>query len=160
MKVTTKKVVTIEYTLKDDTGSVIDSSEGHGPLAFIHGIGQIIQGLEKALEGMSSGEQFKVSIPPAEAYGHRDESLAKTVNKSNFGGAENIEVGMQFEASNGDEVVLVTITDIEGDNVTVDANHPLAGMTLHFSGKIVGVRDPSKEELEHGHVHGEGGHHH
>lgn len=160
MKVTTKKVVTIEYELKDDEGAVIDSSEGHGPLAFIHGVGQIIQGLEKALEGMTVGENFKVSIPPAEAYGLRDENLEKVVNRSNFGGAAKLEVGMQFEASNGDEMVLVSITDIDGDNITVDANHPLAGMTLHFSGKIVGVRDPSKEELDHGHVHGEGGHHH
>jgi len=154
MLVEKNKVVSIDYTLTDDKGTVLDSSQAHGPLSYIHGVGQLIPGLESALEGKSAGDSLDVSIPPAEAYGERDESLKLIIPKDQFSGVEDIELGMQFEAMNGNEVQVVTVVGIDGDNVTVDGNHPLAGVTLNFAVTVVDVRDATEEELSHGHVHG------
>lgn len=160
MKIEHQKVVSIHYTLKDDNGTVLDSSEGRDPLAYIQGMGNIIPGLESQLLGKSAGDSLNVSIPPAEAYGEFDANQIVQVSRSQFEGVKDLAVGMQFTASGPDGNQMVTITKIENDTVTIDGNHPLAGMTLHFSVNIVGVREATADELSHGHVHGPGGHHH
>ncbi len=160
MSVAVNKVVTIHYTLTNDEGKVLDSSEGHEPLAYIHGGGNIIPGLEKALTGRAVGDQFNVSIPPEEGYGKRDEDLVQTVPKNAFQGVDEILPGMQFQAQTPEGIQLVTVIKVEGDEVTLDGNHPMADLTLNFSVEITSIRDASQEELDHGHVHGPGGHHH
>jgi FKBP-type peptidyl-prolyl cis-trans isomerase SlyD len=160
MSVAANKVVTIHYTLTNDEGKVLDSSEGHEPLAYIHGGGNIIPGLEKALTGRAVGDQFNISIPPEEGYGKRDEDLVQTVPKNAFQGVDEILPGMQFQAQTPEGIQLVTVIKVEGDEVTLDGNHPMADLTLNFSVEITSIRDASQEELDHGHVHGPGGHHH
>jgi FKBP-type peptidyl-prolyl cis-trans isomerase SlyD len=160
MQVAKNKVVSIDYTLKNDAGEVIDSSEGHEPLLYLHGAQNIVPGLETALEGKATGDRIEVSIGPEEAYGERNDALQQVVAREAFQGVEDLEVGMQFRAESNAGQQIVTITAIEGDEVTVDGNHPLAGETLNFDVTVVDVRDASAEELEHGHVHGPGGHHH
>lgn len=160
MKVADNKVVTIDYTLKDDQDSVIDTSAGHEPLSYIQGAGNLIPGLEKALVGKAPGDSVQVSIPPDEAYGDRDESLVQAIPRSRFERTEEIEVGMQFQTEGQAGAQLVTVVSVDGDDIAVDANHPLAGMTLNFDVKVVDVRDATQEEISHGHVHGPGGHHH
>lgn len=161
MQIDKHKVATIEYTLTDQQSAVIDSSEGGEPLSYIHGTGNIIPGLEEALSGKAPGDELQVTIPPEHAYGERDDSLLQVVPKDRFESPEEIQVGMQFHAqSNSGDPYVVTVVDVDKDNVTVDGNHPLAGMTLHFDVKVVDVRDATKEELDHGHAHGPGGHHH
>lgn len=159
MKITDKKVALIHYTLKNAGGEVLDSSEGHDPLAYLHGEGNIIAGLEEALSGKSAGDKFEVSVEAAEAYGEYDESLVQPVPKEQFGEHE-VEVGMQFHADTAIGPRVVTVTAIADKEVVIDANHQLAGEDLHFSVEVVEVRDASEEELEHGHAHGAGGHHH
>ncbi|MDQ6966361.1 MAG: peptidylprolyl isomerase, partial [Mariprofundaceae bacterium] len=141
-------------------GGVIDSSEGHEPLAYIHGSGFLIPGLENKMEGKQAGDAFKVTVEPADAYGVRDDSLVKEVERDMVGEVENLVAGMQFQAETEDGMEVVTVTAVAEDTVTVDGNHPLADVTLNFDVKVVDVRDATAEELEHGHVHGAGGHHH
>lgn len=160
MKVADNKVVVIDYTLKDNDGEVIDSSEGGGPLAYLHGAGNIVEGLEEALTGKETGEEVHASIEPAKAYGERYEEMKQDVPKELFGGVESIEVGMQFQSETEQGPVLVTVVAVSDEMVTVDGNHPLAGVHLNFDVTIREVRDASAEEIEHGHVHGEGGHQH
>jgi len=159
MTIQRNKVVTINYTLTDETGSLLESSEGQEPLTYLHGVGNLIPGLEASLEGKSAGASLKVSVPPEEAYGVWDQEKVMDIPKSQFSGVENVEAGMQFsvESEAGEEVV--TVSKVEGDAVTIDANHPLAGKTLTFDVTIVGIREATAEELDHGHVHGHGGHH-
>ena len=162
MQVAKNAVVTIDYTLTNDAGHVVDSSKGEGrqPLPYIHGMGGLIPGLEKALEGKNPGDELSVAVPPEEAYGPRDEKLVSSVPKSAFGN-NLITVGAQFRTQDkhGHNQV-VTVTKIDAESVTIDANHPLAGATLHFDVTIKEVREATNEELEHGHVHGAGGHQH
>lgn len=160
MQISTGKVVSIDYTLTDDAKKIIDSSEGGDPLTYLHGVGQLIRGLEKELEGKSKGDQLDVTIPPAEGYGLRDEAKISVVPRKAIQGAGPLEVGMQLQASTGHGHQIVTITKIEGDDISLDANHPLAGATLHFDVTVRDVRAATPEELDHGHVHGPGGHHH
>ncbi|MEJ2644706.1 MAG: peptidylprolyl isomerase [Gammaproteobacteria bacterium] len=161
MEVAKHKVVLIDYTLTDAEGTVLDSSQGSEPLAYIHGIGNIIPGLEEALEGKSAGDALQVSVPPAQAYGERDNALTQAVPRDRFEGADEVKVGMQFHTmSEGGAQQVVTVIDVADDNVTIDANHPLAGVTLNFDVNVVEVRDATEEELAHGHVHGPGGHDH
>lgn len=161
MQIAPKTAVYIDYTLKNDVGDVLDSSEGHAPLAYLQGFGNIIPGLEKALEGKSVGDELEVSIEPQDAYGDYSAELVAVVPRTAFQGVEQLEPGMQFHASSPTGgMQVVTIRDVEGDDVTVDGNHPLAGQRLHFKVKVINVREPSAEELEHGHIHGEGGHQH
>ena len=160
MEITADRVVTIHYTLKDDKGAVIDSSSGGEPLAYIQGHGNLVAGLEKALEGKQDGNTLAVVVPPAEGYGERDESLIQRVPKRALQGSGEIKKGMQFQARTEDGMRLFTVTAVVGDMVTLDGNHPLADHTLHFDVEVVGVREATTEELEHGHVHGAGGHHH
>lgn len=160
MQIANRHAVSFHYTLTDDQGNVIDSSDGREPLAYIHGEGHIVPGLEKALEGRSAGDQFKVDVAPEEGYGPRHAELIQVVPRAAFQGVEDLQPGMQFQGRNDQGSINVTVSKIEGDNVTVDGNHPLAGQTLHFAVEITNVREASDEELSHGHVHGEGGHHH
>ena len=160
MKIAHEKVVSIHYTLKSDDGTVLDSSSGGHPLAYLHGFGNIIPGLETALEGKVRGEKLSVTIDPGQGYGARDERLVQAVPRSAFKGVQDLAPGMQFQAQGPDGTRLVVVTEVATDIVTVDANHPLAGQTLHFQVEISDVRDATAEELEHGHVHGPGGHHH
>lgn len=160
MQIANNVVASIEYTLTDDQGTVIDSSAGGEPLAYLHGAGNIIPGLEDALEGKKVGDSFKISIPPAEGYGEKNDALLQVVPRSMFQGVDQVEVGMQFHAQTDYGMQVITVAKVEGDNVTVDGNHPLAGQTLNFDVKVVEVRAATSEELEHGHVHGPGGHHH
>ncbi len=160
MQISKHKVVTLDYTLTNDGGEVLDTSKGQEPLAYIHGTGFMIPGLENALEGKAAGNSFSVTVEPKDGYGERDDELVKVVEQAMFGGVDRLEVGMQFQAETDDGIEMVTVTAMEGDKVTVDGNHPLADVTLNFEVQIVGVREASKEELEHGHVHGAGGHDH
>lgn len=160
MQVQNDHVVSIDYTLKNDAGDVMDTSEQNGPLAYLHGHQNIIPGLEKALDEKSVGDNFTVSIEPADAYGERDERMIQTVPRSMFQGVDEIEPGMRFQAQTEGGVTVVTIKEVNGDEITLDGNHELAGETLHFDVEIKDVRPASEEELEHGHVHGPDGHEH
>ena len=160
MHIAKHKVVSINYTLTDHTDTVLDSSAGGDPLVYIHGSGHIIPGLENALNGKVVGDALKVTVPPQEAYGLRDEVLKQTVPRDRFEPGADIHVGMRFQSPTDDGVEIVTVTHLDDQSVTVDANHPLAGMTLNFDVEVLAVRDASAEELSHGHVHGAGGHHH
>jgi len=148
------RVVSIDYKLQDSKGEVIDASEASEPLIYLHGNNNIIPGLEKHLLGKTDGDQVSCVVPATEGYGVRDESLIFKVSKADFGEGASIEEGMQFEAHGEEGAQIVTVTKIEGDEVTVDANHPLAGEELHFTVKVVEVREATPEELQHGHVHG------
>ncbi|MEX1139161.1 MAG: peptidylprolyl isomerase [Bacteroidota bacterium] len=160
MKIEKDSVVSIEYTLTDERGEVLDSSKEHGePLAYIHGAGNIIPGLENVLLGKSAGEKFTVSIAPENGYGIRDERHVAKVARDQFKGVDDLEVGMQFRTEGSGHSQVVTVTAVEKDTVLVDANHPLAGKTLNFDVSVVSVRKATAEELSHGHVHGPGGHH-
>ena len=159
MKVARNSVVTIDYTLTDSDGSVLDTSTGREPLVYLHGNGNIIPGLESVLVGKSAGEHLNVSIPPVHAYGELDAEKVMEIPREQFAGITEISVGMQFSARSDHGEHAVTVTNVGSDTITVDANHPLAGKTLNFDVTIVGVREATKEELDHGHVHGPGGHH-
>lgn len=159
MTVSKDKVVSIEYKLTDDGGSVLDSSEGRGALSYIHGHGNLVSGLETELEGKEDGTPFEAHVAPGEGYGDYDEELLFSVPKERFKEFSDLEVGMQFEAETDQGHQIMAIKSIEGESVVVDANHPLAGQVLHFEGTIVGVRDATKDEITHGHVHDEDHHH-
>ncbi|HEX7030418.1 MAG TPA: peptidylprolyl isomerase [Gammaproteobacteria bacterium] len=160
MQISANKVVSIHYTLKNDAGDVLDSSSGREPLAYLQGAGNIVPGLEKALEGKSAGETVNVSVAPEEGYGPRHDGLVQDVPREAFQGVEDIQPGMQFHAQGPQGPMVVTVVEAGDDAVKVDGNHPLAGETLHFDVEVTDVRDATDEEKEHGHVHGEGGHHH
>ena len=148
--------VRFNYILKDEIGNVIDQSQGE-PLAYLHGHNNIIPGLEKELEGKSAGDSLTAVIEPADAYGEYQEQAVQQVPRANFQGVDNIQPGMQFQSEAEGQVMLVTVTDVNEDTVTVDANHPLAGKKLSFDVEIVEVRAATEDELNHGHVHGVGG---
>lgn len=158
MQIADRSVASFHYTLTNDKGEVLDSSSGREPLFYLHGAGNIVQGLEKAMTGRSAGDKFSVQVSPEEGYGRRDPKLVQSVPKRAFRGAGELRPGMQFRSDGGSGSVVITA--IHGDMVTVDGNHPLAGATLHFDIEITEVREASEEELQHGHVHGAGGHHH
>jgi FKBP-type peptidyl-prolyl cis-trans isomerase SlyD len=160
MQITKNAVASIEYELKDDAGEVIDTSEGGEPLTYLHGAGNLIPGLESELEGKSSGDALKVRIEPENAYGERHEEMVQDVPRSELPDGAEIEPGTQLEAQGPGAVQVVTVIEVNGDVVKLDGNHPLAGVRLNFDVKVVDVREATAEELEHGHVHGAGGHDH
>jgi len=161
MKVGKDKVVLMHYTLKNDAGDVIDSSDGADPLPFLQGHGNIIPGLESALEGSKVGDKLDVSIKPEEGYGERMKDAIQEIPSSALQGVDEVKVGMQLQSQDKDgNAFLVSVTKIEDDKITVDGNHPLAGQTLHFSVSIESVRKAEAEELSHGHVHADGQHNH
>ena len=161
MKVGKDKVVLMHYTLKNDAGDVIDSSDGADPLPFLQGHGNIIPGLESALEGSKVGDKLDVSIKPEDGYGERMKNAIQEIPSSALQGIDEVKVGMQLQSQDQDgNAFLVTVTKVEDDKITVDGNHPLAGQTLHFSVSIESIRKAETEELSHGHVHADGNHHH
>lgn len=160
MQIEVQKVVTLNYTLTDNEGTVIDESKDSS-FAYLHGASNIIPGLENALTGKQAGESLSVSVAPEDGYGERDAARTQSVPKNMFPEDAEIEIGMQFHAQGpNEETIVVTVTELEDETVTVDGNHPLAGVKLNFTVEIIEVRDASQEEIEHGHVHGPGGHHH
>lgn len=154
MTIADNKVVSIHYTLTNTEGNVLDKSDGEQPLVYIHGANNIIPGLEKALTSKAVGDKVNVTIAPEEAYGERNEEMINVVPRSMFGGDMVVEEGMQFQADGNTGPVIVTVTKIVGDEITVDGNHPLAGETLIFDVEIADIRDATADELSHGHVHG------
>ncbi|MDR1586472.1 MAG: peptidylprolyl isomerase [Treponema sp.] len=154
MNVTKNRVVSIDYTLMDDRDNLIDTTSGAEPLDYLHGFENIIPGLEKALEGKSRGDHFSVNIPAAEAYGERDETLIAEIPLENFRGIDEVKPGMQFHTHDSNGIRLITVTRVADNTVTVDGNHPLAGLNLAFDVTVAGVREASEEELMHGHIHG------
>mgnify|MGYP002630863495 FL=1 len=161
MSIKDNSAVSFHYSLADDEGQQLDSSAGKEPLAYLHGAGNIIPGLENALAGKAVGDSMTVAVSAAEGYGEVQQELIQDVPRTSFQGVEQIEVGMQFEAQTGQGgTVPVTVTAVTDETVTVDGNHPLAGKNLNFDVSIEAVRDATAEELEHGHVHGPGGHEH
>lgn len=156
MQISKNKVASIHYTLRDDEGTIIDSSEGREPLQYLHGAGNLIPGMEEGLEGKSQGEKLNLTIEPEKGYGEKDENLIQEVPRSAFGD-QQVTAGMRFSTNQGG---VVTVTDVGMNSVTVDGNHPLAGVQLNFAVEIVDVRNATEDEISHGHVHGAGGHHH
>lgn len=160
MKVSDNAVISIDYILKDDNGNIIDQSDKSDPLVYLHGASNIIPGLESALSGKAVGEEISVRVSPEEAYGVRDDDKKQAVPRNMFG-EEEIAVGAQYHAQGPDgQHLTVTVVSVSDEEIVVDGNHPLAGMHLNFDVTVVDIRDATKEELEHGHVHGPGGHHH
>lgn len=154
MQIRENCVVSIHYILTNGSGEQLDSSEGQEPFVYLHGSRGIIPGLEKALEGKSAGDEFKVTIPPGEAYGEVNDGLIQTIPREAFAGIDNLEVGMQFQTRDPDGQTLnIMVKELDDDNVMIDANHPLAGQALHFDVSITEVREATTEELDHGHVH-------
>ncbi|MDD1612881.1 MAG: peptidylprolyl isomerase [Methylococcaceae bacterium] len=154
MQVANNMAVSIHYTLTNDEGEVIDSSIGSDALVYLHGKGNIISGLEQALAGKEVGEEFTVRIPAEDAYGEFMPERVQVIPRSMFEGIDHLEVGMQFHADVSSGPGIVAIVDIDGDDITIDGNHPLAGMPLTFDVEIVDIRPATHEELEHGHIHG------
>jgi FKBP-type peptidyl-prolyl cis-trans isomerase SlyD len=160
MQIANDSAVFMHYTLKNSAGDVIDSSVGQEPLAYIHGRGDIVVGLEKALTGRSAGDKFEVSIPPSEGYGVHRADRVQAVPREAFDPGAEIKPGMRFQAQSEGGAMVVTVIDVSDTEVTIDGNHPLAGEMLNFAIDIVNVRAATEEELSHGHIHGAGGHHH
>ncbi len=160
MNISKNSVVSIHYTLTDDQKKVLDSSSEKDPLVYLHGSGGIIPGLERALEGLHAGDPFQVTLAPEDAYGPRDEKMIQSILKSEFKENDKIKVGMCFQVNSEDEPFMLTVIEVKDSEVIVDGNHPLAGITLHFDGKVSEIRNATQEELSHGHIHGPGGHHH
>lgn len=155
-----QKVVSFHYTLKDKAGTVLDSSSGDDPLSYLEGVGQIIPGLERQLQGAKVGDKKSVQVSAAEAYGEHDKDLIVEVPR-NVIPKSDVQVGDQFHAQGEDgEPRVVVVTAVGDKTVTVDGNHPLSGQDLHFDVEITEVRDATEEEIEHGHAHGGDGHHH
>lgn len=160
MQISNNTAVSIHYTLTKDDGEVIDSSLGNDVLSYLHGTGSIISGLEKALDGKNAGDRFTAHIPASDAYGLILEDRVQVISRDMFEGIDNIEVGMQFNADVSEGPGIVTVIAIDGDDITIDGNHPLAGMPLNFDIEVVEVRPATEEEIEHGHIHGADGHQH
>ncbi|WP_111641262.1 FKBP-type peptidyl-prolyl cis-trans isomerase [Marinimicrobium alkaliphilum] len=160
MNISNNCVASFHYTLTDGEGKVLDSSEGREPLAYLHGASNIIPGLEKEMSGKTAGDKFKATIPAAEAYGERNDQLIQELPATMFSGVDNVEAGMQFHAQTEQGMQVVTVVSVEGENVTIDANHPLAGIDLTFDVEVTEVREASEDEQAHGHAHGAGGEEH
>lgn len=156
-----RRVVSFHYVLTDKEGTQIDASTGSEPMTYLEGGGQIIPGLENALNTLNKGDKKKVQVAAAEAYGEYDKEMVFDVPRTQFPKGEKIEVGMKFQAGgHGEPSPVFTVTKVSLEHVTVDGNHPLAGKDLFFDVEITDIRQATKEELAHGHVHGHGGHHH
>jgi FKBP-type peptidyl-prolyl cis-trans isomerase SlyD len=160
MQIAKHSVVTIDYTLTAPDGQVLDTSRGKQPLTYLHGVGGIIPGLEAALNGKTAGDAINVTIPPEQGYGQKDPGMVQAVPREAFKGTTDIKPGMQFQAQSPQGPRVVTVVAVNDKEVTVDANHPLAGMELKFDVDVKDVREATPEEISHGHVHGPGGHHH
>ena len=159
MTIRNNAVVTIDYTIKDAEGTLLEESDD-GPLSIIQGLGDLAPGLEKALEGKKAGDEITVTLPPEEAFGEREEDLMITVSMEDFEDSSSVEEGFVFHAEFNGEPMLCTVLSVDGDKVVIDGNHPFAGLELTFEVNVRDVREATPEELDHGHVHDEHGHHH
>lgn len=153
MQIEKDKVVAIDYTLKNDGGEVLDSSQGSEPLSYIQGSGNLIPGVENALEGKNPGDRVEVTVPPETGYGLRDEALVLTIEREQFSEVKDLQEGFRFRMDTPDGPAVFTVMKVDESEVLVDGNHPLAGMTLDFDITVQSVRDATAEELDHGHVH-------
>ena len=160
MHISNDRVVFFDFTLKVDGQDEVDRSVDDEPVAYLHGAGEIVPGLESAFEGKSACDRFQVTVPPVEGFGERDESLCEVVLKEEFEEHADLEVGMQFRVPTDDGDSVVTVVEIGDTSVSLDGNHELAGRVLHFDVTVREVREATPEEIAHGHVHGVGGHHH
>lgn len=156
MLIATNSVVSIHYRLTSTEGEVLDASGPSQPLVYLHGVGNLIPGLERALLGRAAGDSFSVTIAPSDAYGERIADLVQQVPRDLFGEGQELAIGMRFSGNAPQGPINVTITAIEGDQITLDGNHPMAGRTLHFEVTVDAVREATEQELLHGHVHGAG----
>jgi len=156
MQIADKKVVSIHYTLTNGGGEVIDSSRDAEPMVYLHGAQNIIPGLEAALAGKVVGDELAVSIEAADAYGEYNEEMTQVVPRDMFEGVDELEAGMEFQAETAQGVQVIRIAAVDGDQITIDGNHPLAGEKLHFEVNVTEVREATEDELTHGHVHGAG----
>lgn len=160
MKIGKHSVVTMHYTLKNKEGMVLDSSAGREPLVYLHGVGALIPGLEVELNDKQAGDKVNAVIEPKDAYGDIRQDMMHVVSKSGFQGEEELVEGLQVQVDTQHGPQIAVVAKINGEEVTLDLNHPLAGVTLYFDVDVVGVREAEQEEISHGHVHGHGGHHH
>lgn len=152
-------VVNFNYTLTNAAGDVLDKSQDE-PLVYLHGAHNIVPGLENAMLGKKVGDKFQVTVEAEEGYGEYQAEMVQEIPRNMFQGVDDIQVGMQFQAQTDDGIQVVTVKDVTPELVIVDANHPLAGQALTFDVEVVSIRAATTEELEHGHAHGVGGHHH
>ena len=159
MQVADNMAVSIHYPLTNDEGEVLDSSIDDEALVYLQGSGNIISGLENALIGKVVGDKFKVRLDPEDAYGELMDDMIEVISREMFEGIDNVEVGMQFHADVSSGTGVVTVVSIDGDNITIDGNHPLAGQALTFDVEVIDVRAATEEEASHGHIHGENCHH-
>jgi FKBP-type peptidyl-prolyl cis-trans isomerase SlyD len=157
MAVANKKVVSFHYTISNQQGEELESSREKQPMSYLHGYRNIIKGLEEAMTGREEGEQFQVTIDPADAYGERIESNIQRIPAKHFKEARRLEPGQLVSIKTKQGPVQATVIKIGRFNIDVDANHPMAGQTLIFDVEVTGIRDASQEEISHGHVHGPGG---
>ena len=157
LKIEENKVVTFEYTLKNDNGDILDSSENHAPLVYIHGSGNIIPGLESELEGKHIGDKFQATIAPEDAYGIRYDELVQKIDREKLAHLDTIEIGMQLQAYDEEGMQILTIVEVSDKDVTLDGNHPLAGERLHFDVEVTGIREATEEEAMFGLNNGHGG---
>ncbi|MDX1593557.1 MAG: peptidylprolyl isomerase [Gammaproteobacteria bacterium] len=153
MQIRDNTVVSIDYVLTDAEGEVLDRSEEGSPLAYLQGARNIIPGLEKALVGHETGDSVQVEVNPEEGYGQYDQDLVQVVSRDLFEDVDALEPGMRFQAKSDSGSLVVTVTEVSDNGVTVDGNHPLAGQTLNFDVTVTDVREATDEEIEHGHVH-------
>jgi FKBP-type peptidyl-prolyl cis-trans isomerase SlyD len=160
MQISENTVVSIHYTLKNSQGDILDSSSDAEPLTYLHGAGNIIPGLENELSGKSLGDKLEVEVEPDLAYGQRRDELIQKVPRQQFEGIDDLQTGMRFHAQSDNGIQVITVTEIEEEQVTVDANHPLAGEKLFFAVEITDLREATEAEIEHGHVHQDGQHEH
>lgn len=157
MQIGNNSVVSIHYTLKDEHGEILDTSDGRDPLDYLHGAGQIVSGLENELDGRAKGDEFLVVIEPEHGYGSRDETLVNEVPRSEFDSPDEIEVGMQFRIGAEGGTVIMVVAGVGDETVTLDGNHPLAGVSLSFDVSVTGVRAATEDEIKGSrHVHGTG----
>jgi FKBP-type peptidyl-prolyl cis-trans isomerase SlyD len=156
MQIANNTAVTIHYTLTNDAGEELDSTDGGEPLVYLHGRGNIIAGLEKALHDKNVGDKFNVRIEASDAYGEFSEDMIQVVSREMFDGVDNLDIGMQFHTAVNSGSGIITVMKVDGDDITIDGNHPMAGLALNFAVEIVGVRLATKEENSHGHIHGAG----
>ncbi|MGB8633843.1 MAG: peptidylprolyl isomerase [Rhodanobacteraceae bacterium] len=152
MEIADRCVASFNYKLTDNDGQLIDTSEGRAPLAYLHGAGNIVPGLEKELAGKTAGDSFKAEVPPELGYGQHNEAMVQELPSTAFQGVDEVKPGMQFQAQGPQGPLNVMVTKVADDTVTVDGNHPLAGKTLHFDVEVTEVREATSEELEQGHV--------
>ena len=146
-------VVEFHYTLTDNSGKTLDTSEGRAPLAYIQGKQNIVPGLEKQMNGKNVGDKFSAQVPAAEAYGPYYEGMVQSVDKAQFDGIENLQIGMQFQVQTEQGALIVAVKEIQDNSVVLDGNHPLAGVDLTFDVEVVSVRAATEDEIAHGHLH-------